>query len=81
MKGYTFTLGSTGSSARNFGFQSFSTISGQVYRDANESGIYDSGEAQAWTVNLYQGTNTDARRDDDVEHRRERPLHAEGARS
>jgi hypothetical protein len=59
LTGYSLTLGSGGSSTSNFGFQSYSTISGKVYEDANESGSYDSGDsAQAWTVNLYQGSNT-----------------------
>ncbi len=32
---------------------------GRVYNDSsNENGTYDSGEAQAWTVNLYKGTGT-----------------------
>ena len=59
-RGYTVSnLGLTGSSGNNFGFQALSTISGRVYNDSsNENGTYDSGEAQAWTVNLYKGTDT-----------------------
>ena len=63
--GYTFTLGSGGSSTNNFGFQSLRTISGQVYSDNNLNATFDptaaltpndTAFASGWIVSLYDTT-------------------------
>ena len=64
--GYTFTLGTGGSSNNNFGFQSLRTISGTIYSDNNLNGKYetisnlkpdDGVLGGSWIVQLFDTTS------------------------